>query len=95
MAELDEALFPLSGLLDFRATLTRENGRDRLHIEIDAMECDAERMVFHARSALDAIPSVRAGCRKGLLRLSVAVWREENISSKCTGKRKINDQRHV
>lgn len=34
MADLDEALFPLDGVLNFRATVRRENGLDTLQLEV-------------------------------------------------------------
>ncbi len=34
MADLDEALFALDGVMNFTATLTRENGHDCLHLEV-------------------------------------------------------------
>ncbi|MBP7687596.1 MAG: phenylacetate--CoA ligase family protein [Thermoflexales bacterium] len=34
MADLDEAVFALDGVLNFTATLTRENGHDGLHLEV-------------------------------------------------------------
>jgi phenylacetate-coenzyme A ligase PaaK-like adenylate-forming protein len=34
MADLDEAVFAIEGVLNFTATLTRENGHDCLHLEV-------------------------------------------------------------
>ncbi len=38
MADLDEALFAVDGVLNFTATMTNENGRDRLQLEVKIAE---------------------------------------------------------
>ncbi len=38
MADLDEALFAIDGVLNFTATMIRENERDRLHLEVKIAE---------------------------------------------------------
>ncbi|HYA43324.1 MAG TPA: AMP-binding protein [Syntrophobacteraceae bacterium] len=93
MVDLDEALFPLPGLLDFSAVLTGDYGKDRLCIEILAMEANGEKMASRARSAVDSIPAVRAACREGALSVSVAVRREAQTGLMGVGKRRIVDLR--
>ena len=67
MADLDEALFPLAGLLDFNAVITREKGKDRMHIQVLAMEADSEHMACRAGNEVGAVPAVRAACEEGSL----------------------------
>ena len=95
MTDLDEALFPLAFLLDFSAALTCENGKDRLHIEILAMGAGGERTGRLARSALDAIPVVRAAREKGALFVSIGVRREGQSAPGSMGKRRIIDYRYT
>jgi phenylacetate-CoA ligase len=93
MADLDEALFPLPGLLDFGVTLTREKGRERLALEIHTRESDGEGMIERAQSALNAIPAVRAACENEALSVSVAVRREGWTFPMGSTKRRFLDQR--
>ena len=59
LAELDELLFALSGLLDFTAALVTANGRDGLHVRLTTVPGEATAV---RRSALDRLirhPSLR------------------------------------
>jgi phenylacetate-coenzyme A ligase PaaK-like adenylate-forming protein len=93
MTELDEALFPLPGLLDFSADLTRENDRDRLRIEILTMKANGKHLADLARSAVRAIHAVRAACEEEALFVSIDVRRKGQIVSNTSGKRRITDLR--
>ena len=44
MADLDERLFPIPGLLDFKACLTMENGQNTLHLELTTLPGRGERV---------------------------------------------------
>ncbi|GIK63469.1 MAG: hypothetical protein BroJett018_12630 [Chloroflexota bacterium] len=51
MADLDEALFPLDGVLNFRATVLRENGLDTLQLEVKFIgELEPARVVQAAQT---------------------------------------------
>jgi len=93
IADLDEALFQLPGIVDFRAVLTREKEKDRLHIEIHSMETDIEQLAGPARSAVDAIPVVRAACETQALFVSVDVLKQGSVVPGSTDKRRIVDHR--
>jgi phenylacetate-CoA ligase len=93
MADLDEALFPLSGLLDFGVTLTREKDRERLALEIYTGESAGEGMIERAQSALNTIPAVRAACENEALSVSVSVRREGWTFPMGSTKRRFLDQR--
>lgn len=93
MAELDEALFGLPTLLDFSATLTRETDRDRLHIEIRALEGPGEQLEKSAQRAVEAIPVVAAAIDESGLRVSIEIFREGQGGPMYAGKRRITDRR--
>jgi len=95
MADLDEALFPLTGLLDFSAAVTREKGQDRLHIKVLAIEADSEQMACRAGNQAGAVPAVRAACEEGALLVTVDVQREGQVVQAGAGKRKIADLRSI
>ncbi len=89
--DLDDALFGVEGLLDYRATLDTADGRDRLGIDIlagpghDRLERDLEQ-------ALRRVPAVAAARGLGTLVLG-SVQRVGAFSSSHTVKRTITDQR--
>ncbi|MCC7206135.1 MAG: phenylacetate--CoA ligase family protein [Anaerolineae bacterium] len=64
MADLDEALFALDGVLNFTATLAREDQRDVLHIAVQmAAGADPARTLRSAASALARFDSVNVHMR--------------------------------
>ncbi len=89
MADLDEPLFSLPGLLDFTAALTRETDMDRLHIEIQTMEPGIAQLADMARSAIEAIPAVSAAVSEGALRVSIDIRPEGRFTPGPAGKRTI------
>jgi hypothetical protein len=61
---MDEALFRLTGLLDYRVTLSkRKDGRFRLHIDVHRVEGDnpTEREVLQMLNEVDAVRISIAG----------------------------------
>jgi phenylacetate-coenzyme A ligase PaaK-like adenylate-forming protein len=89
--DLDDTLFGVDGLLDYRATLDVENGVERLGIEIltgqghDPLEDAVSR-------ALRRVPAVAAALELGALALG-PMRRVEAFSPSHTVKRTIFDQR--
>ena len=68
LAELDEALFSVAGVVDFMASLSREAGRDSLRVEALVMEgCT----VGAIAAALESIPALRAARQAGQLDVAV------------------------
>ncbi len=92
MADLDEPLFGLPGVLDFTALLARETDMDRLQVEIQAMARCAQ-LAQSAQKAIEALPAVRAAIRQGALRVSVDVRLDEEFKPGGAGKRRIVDRR--
>jgi phenylacetate-CoA ligase len=62
MADLDEALFPLEGVLDFAAAITRRGGKDSLRLEVETAGSASAGMVAAINRALDSIPAI---CQAG------------------------------
>jgi phenylacetate-coenzyme A ligase PaaK-like adenylate-forming protein len=73
MANLDEALFPIPGLLDFSATLAREEGEDRLHVQAFMIEATEKATASVIRRQLDTVPSIRSAREAGGLTVRVDV----------------------
>jgi phenylacetate-coenzyme A ligase PaaK-like adenylate-forming protein len=72
IADLDEALFSIAGLLDFSATVTHA-GKDCLSLEVridEGMEGDIASAVS---SALDSIPALRLARTAGAVDVRIAV----------------------
>jgi hypothetical protein len=69
LPEMDEALFRLPGLLDYRVTVSRErDGRFRLHVDVYRAEggSPTDRDVLEMLSEVDAI-------RKGIARANLEI----------------------
>jgi phenylacetate-coenzyme A ligase PaaK-like adenylate-forming protein len=85
MADLDEALFAVEGVLDFTAALHHDNGEAVLHVEAAvAADADTSSPVLHA--ALQRIPA----CRSGALRVVIEVRPGEPTPPLMAGKRTIS-----
>ncbi len=87
--DLDEALFRVGGLLNFHAILKRGAKRDKLQIQIHAMEDAADTLARQALSSLDAISVLKEACEADLLSVAVEVRREGWIPSTGSAKRSI------
>ena len=59
LAELDELLFALPGLLDCTAALVTANGRDRLHVRLTTVPGQAAAVRRSALDRLTRYPSLR------------------------------------
>jgi phenylacetate-CoA ligase len=94
MADLDEALFPLSGIRNFQAVLYRENGADLLQLIVSSGEGEGNnKLADEARCALESVPAVRAALAEGSLLLAPVLTGAENWISNGSIKRKITDRR--
>lgn len=56
--ELDEALFPLPGLLDYSARLENANGREQLHLSLTLLPTRSEFWQQAIRDLLSVVPAV-------------------------------------
>jgi phenylacetate-coenzyme A ligase PaaK-like adenylate-forming protein len=89
MAELDEVLFPIEGLLNFSAWLNRENDHRRLEIRARVVEGYQAAVITALRPALESIPAIGLAQRAGALYLTVAVPVETESPQNPSAKRMI------
>ena len=89
LADLDEAIFPLAGLLNFAATITRA-GKDCLNLEVSVVEGMADNMVAAVDLALESIPALRLARATGALEIVVTVQAPGSILASPT-KRMIKE----
>ncbi len=95
MADLDEALFPIAGLLDFSVTLTCEEGVNRLHVQGFAIKETGAASTSTIWRQLNIIPSIKSAQEAGRLTVSVDVetmdW--DNTPGSRLSKRRIMGRR--
>jgi phenylacetate-coenzyme A ligase PaaK-like adenylate-forming protein len=90
MADLDEALFPIDGVWNFTASLSREGEMDHLHVEVRGT---GETKVHVVQQAVEAIPAVRAARDAGHLDVASMVRKEGPFELSGSAKRMIMDRR--
>ena len=93
MADLDEALFPLPGILNFQVVIDRENGKDQLNLTIYGRDETTGDVARQARRALENVTAVRAALDMGALTVASVGTGMENWISTGSIKRKILDRR--
>ena len=93
MVDLDEALFPLPGLLNFQAAVKEENGRDILQITLLTQCGPAEQLCRSAREALITLPVLQKHIAKGSLTIAPFTVTMNSWLSNGSIKRTIHDQR--
>jgi phenylacetate-coenzyme A ligase PaaK-like adenylate-forming protein len=91
MADLDEALFAVPGVLSFSATVARE-GRDILLLEVNALEGRGNAVASQVDAALKAISPIELARLRGQLKVVVTVQPTGYVLSEPT-KRRITDRR--
>ena len=93
LADLDEILFGVGGLLDFKVTLTREDRKDCLKIEATVLGGSSGRIASDIHGRLLTMPAVASAVGTGLF--AVAVSASEGPGPRRPGhaKRTIDDQR--
>jgi phenylacetate-coenzyme A ligase PaaK-like adenylate-forming protein len=92
MADLDEALFALDGVLDFSASMAQSGSKDSLNLTVTALEGTGAFLGPAIEAALEAIPSVRAARAAGQLEVVVTVQSGGGLAAR-PFKRQIVDQR--
>jgi phenylacetate-coenzyme A ligase PaaK-like adenylate-forming protein len=73
MRDLDEALFPVAGLLNFEASLSCPDGSDRLTAGVWLNGEANEAAMTAIRKALDTIPVIKAAAKQGSLEVNIAM----------------------
>lgn len=95
VADLDESLFPLPGLLNFQTEIRGSREKSDLHVKLYTGKnavIDAT-LPGRAMIALDSIPAVRAAVAEGFLTIAPIEVSSENWISTGSIKRKIIDAR--
>ena len=95
MADLDEVLFPLPGLLNFQVTVTQEKGIDLLQITLFTQGGPAEKLCSSARDELGNIPALWLAIAEGGLKIAPLAISEHNWLSSGSIKRTIHDTRGI
>jgi phenylacetate-coenzyme A ligase PaaK-like adenylate-forming protein len=93
MADLDEALFPLPGLLNFQAAVTLENDVDLLQVTLFTQGGPAEKLCCSTREALENIPALHQAIAGGGFKIAPLIISEQNWLSSGSIKRTIHDKR--
>ncbi len=93
MADLDEVLFPLPGLLNFQAAVTTENGIDVLQVTLFTQGGPAEKLCRSTREELGNIPALWLAIAEGGLKIAPLVISDQNWLSSGSIKRTIHDRR--
>ena len=94
MSQLDEALFPQPGLIDFQVDVTREDDRDSLNILLQLTEgTDSGRLADWTRERLTAVPGIYKAVRDGNLVIGNVFSRTGYQPATGAKKRIINDLR--
>lgn len=88
MADLDEALFPLPGVVDFSATLRGAEAGRRLEIGVDSLGADTTEDM--ARRALARVPAIRSALASETLDLAVVLTPVVDRIAGGAGKRRIH-----
>jgi phenylacetate-CoA ligase len=75
LADLDEALFRIPAVVDFDATLTRAQARDRLDVAVRVNGCVAPSTRTAVEQAVERVPAVREARARGGLDVAVTLAR--------------------
>lgn len=95
MAQLDEALFPLQGLLDFKAELNSDEGRDILSVRVSTDSMAGEEFKTKVYLALAFIPEIKAALRTGRLEIASVLTEAYQCNTNGTAKRTVCDRRQA
>ncbi len=89
LEELDEALFSVTGLLNFTVSLSRTNQQERLTIGVqmaDGMKGGVQEVI---RAALDTVPTIQRATRQGSLEICLEILPRGGALPSTTAKRFI------
>lgn len=93
IADLDEALFPIDGLLDFSAAVDHAEGKDLLHIRVNTVGGCGDAIIRAAEGELYSIQAVGNAARAGTLDLRVEAYAVDLTVERGSAKRSITDMR--
>ena len=92
MADLDEALFSVAGVLDFTAAISREGTQDCLRTEVRVVEAANDNIAVAIDAALESIPAVRLARTSRQLDVVTAIQNTRSVVARPI-KRTIVDRR--
>jgi phenylacetate-coenzyme A ligase PaaK-like adenylate-forming protein len=93
MAMLDEALFPIAGVLNFTAEVTRSDGQNQLHLCLQVCEGEEERVARKVVSVLFHAEQIAPLFLQRILTVGSITFSGEGWLTTGVGKRCINDSR--
>jgi phenylacetate-coenzyme A ligase PaaK-like adenylate-forming protein len=93
MALLDEALFPIAGVLNYSAEVSESGGQDQLHLCLQVCEGAEERVAREAVAALLRTEPLAPLFRNRALAMGSMTFNTAGWFTTGTGKRQIRDNR--
>ncbi len=94
MPELDEAVFTVSGVLDYRAEITTEQGRDRLHLTVSADPQAVGDVPADVKNAVERLCRAKGTSPDGLVAVELVSAGDHRLPTTTgTAKRSIVDRR--
>ena len=87
--DLDEALFPIPGLINYTAELVRGDEKDQLLLSLCTGTVDGCDLANVARRAATAVPAVHEAVTEGSLEVPLPTYTSTNPFTTGVGKRKI------
>lgn len=94
LADLDEALYPFPGLINYQAKVMEKNGRDTLVLTLFMWDTAEHAAAQAARTALRQVPALRAALSVGNFDLEVILLSSEKQPSTGVAKKSILDVRN-
>ena len=92
LPEMDEALFPLPGLLNYNVTITAKDRKDCIEIVV-CTEQESEQGASEVLQSLKTVEAIRNGLAGGYLQLAPVRFNKENWFTTGVAKRRIVDNR--
>jgi phenylacetate-CoA ligase len=93
ITQLDEAIFNIPRVTDYKAIINTESDVDRLHFFVRTASDDAYSTLEAVYNTVRQIPVIREAMSKGSLGLAPVLLRAENWSAGTAVKRRIDDRR--
>lgn len=89
MADLDDALFPLPDVVNFRAALSQGGSVDRLQVDVQAVPGASQESLVRIERALRRVPAIQRATSLGHLHLVPRLWPHDPPFPSAVGKRTI------
>ena len=92
-ADLDDALYPIPGLINYQAEVLEKKGRDTLALVLYMMDTDEHTADQAVRTALEQVPELRAALSSGNIGLEIVLLRSGKQPNTGVTKKTILDLR--